>query len=142
MSEELFPKIGARVRALRKELGISQEGLAERAHTSPVYLSRIESGKQKPSVQTLNRLARAMDIPLYAFFMWGAEQKLFQLASKINELAKNNVHMQRQEWQQVLTGIQQAILREIGAELGITSELHSPSTGYSLAAENYKEYTR
>lgn len=128
MSEELFPKIGARVRELRKELGISQEGLAERAHTSPVYLSRIESGKQKPSVQTLNKLARAMDIPLYAFFMWGTEQKLFQLASKINELAENNVRMQRQEWQQILTGIQQAILREIGAELGITSELHSPST--------------
>lgn len=142
MSEELFPKIGARVRELRKELGISQEGLAERAHTSPVYLSRIESGKQKPSVQTLNRLARAMDIPLYAFFMWGAEQKLFQLASKIAELAGNNVRLQKQEWQQVLTGIQQAILREMSAELGITPEWSSSSPGYSIAAENPKEYTR
>lgn len=141
MSNELFSKIGARVRELRKELGISQEGLAERAHTSSVYLSRIESGKQKPSVQTLNRLATAMDIPLYSFFMWGAEQKLYQLASKINALAENNVRVQRQEWQQVLTGIQQAILREMSADLGIASEWSIPH-GYSIAAENSKEYTR
>ena len=77
MSDELFSKIGARVIALRKELGISQEGLAERANTSPVYLSRIESGKQKPSVQTLNRLAKAMDIPLYAFFYMGCRTETF-----------------------------------------------------------------
>ena len=46
----------------RKEKGYSQEKLAEKAGASANYIALIESGKNFPSLQMLNRIAAALDI--------------------------------------------------------------------------------
>ena len=44
---------------LRTKAGLTQEQLAERTHTKQSVVARLESGRSKPSTQTLQRIARA-----------------------------------------------------------------------------------
>ena len=48
------------VRSKRKQVGLSQERLAEKADLSTVFISRIERGKESPSVDNLVRIAKAL----------------------------------------------------------------------------------
>lgn len=52
---------GSRAGQARTEIGISQEELAARCGISRVTLNRIENGKQRASLQTLEALARELD---------------------------------------------------------------------------------
>ena len=52
--------VASRIRALRKAAAFSQEELSERADISPQYLSRLENGRQVPSMSIIVDLARAL----------------------------------------------------------------------------------
>lgn len=60
--------LGGRVRTLRKERGLSQRELAERADLSPNAVSLIERDEISPSVATLQRLAAALNVRMGYFF--------------------------------------------------------------------------
>ena len=60
--------LGARIKELRKRLGISQEELASRAGMHWTYLSDLERGRQTPTVDVVNRVARALGVTLAEFF--------------------------------------------------------------------------
>lgn len=53
---------GARVRAMREALGLSQDALAVRAGVSRPVISRVEAGSQDVPVGTLRLLARALGV--------------------------------------------------------------------------------
>lgn len=53
----------------RGRLGISQQVLAERAELSPGFIGEIESGRKFPSVDNVERLARALEVPPYRLYM-------------------------------------------------------------------------
>ncbi|MGA3168153.1 MAG: helix-turn-helix transcriptional regulator [Terriglobia bacterium] len=61
-------QIGARLRMLRDEKGLSQGDIEERTGLMRCYLSRLENGHTIPSLETLERLAAALDVPLYKIF--------------------------------------------------------------------------
>lgn len=63
--------IGERIRALREKKGLSQGQVEKRSGLLRCYLSRVENGHTVPSIETLERLARALDAPLYEFFYEG-----------------------------------------------------------------------
>ncbi|NJE25518.1 CBS domain-containing protein [Thermococcus sp. MV5] len=48
------------IKKLRKELGITQEELAERAGVTQAYIAKLESGKVDPRLSTFNRILRAL----------------------------------------------------------------------------------
>lgn len=54
--------LGEAVRAERKEAGLSQEKLAEKADLSTVFISRVERGTESPSVDNLVRIAKALGV--------------------------------------------------------------------------------
>lgn len=56
--------IGACIRALREQLGLSQETLASKAAISYQYLSGVETGKENFTIQVLDGLAKALKVPL------------------------------------------------------------------------------
>jgi transcriptional regulator with XRE-family HTH domain len=60
--------IGARLRDLRGRRELSLRQLAKLIGASPSLLSQIENGKVTPSVDTLSLLARALAVPVAAFF--------------------------------------------------------------------------
>jgi transcriptional regulator with XRE-family HTH domain len=64
-SEALF---GQRIRDLRNKEGLSLKRTAELSGLNINTLSLIENGKTSPSVSTLQQLAKALDVPISAFF--------------------------------------------------------------------------
>jgi transcriptional regulator with XRE-family HTH domain len=59
-------KLTMRVRRLRKKRGMSQQGLAQRAGLSREYVARLETGQHNPSLATLQKLAKALGVPVTA----------------------------------------------------------------------------
>ena len=53
-------RFGDEVRRRRLSLGLTQEGLAERARLHPTYVGAIERGERNLSLQNIIRLARAL----------------------------------------------------------------------------------
>jgi XRE family transcriptional regulator, regulator of sulfur utilization len=58
--------VGSRVRALREERGISLSELARRATVGKATLSGLEAGTRNPTLETLQSVAAALDLPLTA----------------------------------------------------------------------------
>jgi transcriptional regulator with XRE-family HTH domain len=54
--------LGARVRTLRRERGLTLKGLGERAGLSHPFLSQVERGLARPSVSSIERIAAALDV--------------------------------------------------------------------------------
>jgi transcriptional regulator with XRE-family HTH domain len=63
--KELF---GARIKELRKNEGVSQERLSEQIGIESKYLSRIEVGKSYPSLETVEKIADALQVEIKELF--------------------------------------------------------------------------
>jgi transcriptional regulator with XRE-family HTH domain len=66
-------RVGHRIKLARRRRGLSQEDLAERVDRSTEAISSIERGRTLPNFVTLERLARALDVPVREFFDIGPE---------------------------------------------------------------------
>ena len=60
--EDLRRAFGQQVKALRREQGLSQEQLAERASLHWTYISEVERGLRAPSLDVVGRLAAGLDV--------------------------------------------------------------------------------
>src|SRR5580704_16895888 len=65
--------IGDRLRALREEKNLSQGDIEKRTGLLRCYISRVENGHTVPAIETLEKVARAMEVPLYQLFYDGEE---------------------------------------------------------------------
>jgi transcriptional regulator with XRE-family HTH domain len=65
--------IGARLRQLRDQKGLSQGDIETSTGLLRCYISRVENGHTVPSLETLERFAAALDVPLYQLFFAGDE---------------------------------------------------------------------
>jgi transcriptional regulator with XRE-family HTH domain len=61
--------IGETIRNFRLEKGMSQGDIEKRTGLLRCYLSRVENGHTIPSLDTLAKIANAMDVPLAQFFV-------------------------------------------------------------------------
>ncbi len=61
-------ELGARVRAERERLGLTQTALAERMETTQPTIARLEAGGVTPSLDTLHRAANALGLELIVDF--------------------------------------------------------------------------
>lgn len=72
-------KIGTSIAKRRKELHLSQEQLAEKADISQTHISKIELGKDNPSLDLLERIATALDCELLIELVpFGAEVPTYE----------------------------------------------------------------
>ena len=65
--------IGDRLRALREEKKLSQGDIEKRSGLLRCYVSRVENGHTVPAIETLEKMARALEVPLYLLFYDGEE---------------------------------------------------------------------
>jgi transcriptional regulator with XRE-family HTH domain len=63
--------IGDRLRDLREEKKLSQGDIEKRTGLLRCYISRVENGHTVPAIETLEKLARALEVPLYQLFYDG-----------------------------------------------------------------------
>jgi transcriptional regulator with XRE-family HTH domain len=63
--------IGERLRELRESKKLSQGDIEKRTGLLRCYISRVENGHTIPNIETLEKCARALEVPLYKLFHEG-----------------------------------------------------------------------
>lgn len=61
-AQSAFPPVPTAIRKFREGLGLSQRQLAERMKVPRTYISKIENGKASPTIESLKRIAAALQI--------------------------------------------------------------------------------
>lgn len=88
-------KFAARLSTLRKAQGMTQVGLAEALHISLEYLSKIERGQRKPSIDLIVAMACYFHVSTDYLLMGkdhemvDSRAKLLDVISQLTEIAKN-----------------------------------------------------
>jgi transcriptional regulator with XRE-family HTH domain len=78
-------KIGTTIRAFRLQKGLSQGDIEKKTGLLRCYLSRVENGHTVPSLDTLSKIARSLDLPITQFFAddaMGRQPNLQQLSDE------------------------------------------------------------
>ena len=65
--------VGERIRQLRESKKMSQGDIEKRTGLLRCYISRVENGHTVPSLETIEKVAAALEIPLYRFFYEGTK---------------------------------------------------------------------
>jgi transcriptional regulator with XRE-family HTH domain len=65
--------IGERLRQLREQKSLSQGDVEKTSGLLRCYISRVEHGHTVPSLETLEKFAAALDVPLYRLFYTGED---------------------------------------------------------------------
>ena len=104
--------IGDQLRALREQQELSQGDIEKRTGLLRCYVSRVENGHTVPSIETLEKWTRALNVPLYQLFyegkdssapqplkieksgLWGSEGKD---ASYLNQLRRTLSHTRERD---------------------------------------------
>lgn len=68
VSISLRRKFGLNVKRLRQAAGLSQEAFADHCGFARSYMSRIERGSANPSLDAVEALATALNVPVSALF--------------------------------------------------------------------------
>ncbi|HQR02854.1 MAG TPA: helix-turn-helix transcriptional regulator [Rhodocyclaceae bacterium] len=80
--------IGARIKELRKQAGLTQEQLAERVGLDSRHLSRLEVGRHFPSLDSLENIAKVLNVPMAEFFAFPGNESPAALRSYLTGFAK------------------------------------------------------
>jgi transcriptional regulator with XRE-family HTH domain len=68
--------IGERIRQLRIQKGLSHDDVEKASGLLGSYISRVEHGRTVPSLETLERFASALEVPLYCLFFSGEDEPI------------------------------------------------------------------
>ena len=82
--------LGARIRELRKRKGISQENLAELVGVEPPSICNIETGRNYPTFQTLEKIVNVLELTFSDVFKFEQHQEASDLLIEIDNLLKQN----------------------------------------------------
>ena len=81
--------IGDRLRELREAKKLSQLDIEKRTGLLRCYISRVENGHTVPAIPTLEKLARALEVPLYQIFYEG--EKPPELPNRLRRNSSNEI---------------------------------------------------
>lgn len=82
--------IGKAIKLCRSQKGLTQKAVAEKAEISIAFLSMIEKGKRDLNFQTLETLAKGLEVPLNILIFMGMDNKEAECmpANLRNQLSK------------------------------------------------------
>jgi transcriptional regulator with XRE-family HTH domain len=102
--------IGDRLRSLREEKNLSQGDIEKRTGLLRCYISRVENGHTVPAIETLEKLARALEVPLYQLFYDGDQPPDLPSRSKRRK-AENSVWGSSGKEARFLSGLRKLLAR-------------------------------
>ena len=74
--------LAERIRQLRESKSLSQGDIEARTGLLRCYISRVENGHTVPAIETIEKISRALEIPMYQLFYEGEEPPKLALPSK------------------------------------------------------------
>jgi transcriptional regulator with XRE-family HTH domain len=99
--------LGQAIKFCRQQRSLTQPGLAKRAGISASYLSVLEKGKRDPSFSMIEKIARALDIPLSLLIFIATDPSEIhglptEITEKLSAVTINLLRVARDENQQSL----------------------------------------
>ena len=96
---DIEKQIGGKITEIRLAQKLTQAQLAEKVDLSVVTISRMERGVSFPSLKTIEKIANALDVPLWEFFCFDEhkpkdadfERELSKLISFLRTLKKQDI---------------------------------------------------
>ena len=86
--DDLTKRLGGRIRKLRKGRGLTQEQLAQEAGISDKYLSEVERGVSKVSVEVLDKVASGLNVELRDLLSIDLDEDRKQMEEYLHKLIK------------------------------------------------------
>lgn len=85
---EIAKTMGQRIRSYRLQSGLSQEKVAELSGCHPTYIGQVERGEKNATLESIEKIATALDIPLSKLFekLGGTVDNSKDIPSKCYEL--------------------------------------------------------
>jgi transcriptional regulator with XRE-family HTH domain len=68
IEQKTIEKLGKTIAKLRKDLDLTQEELAAKIDSSRLYINHIEQGRKSPSLEVIEKLARALKVQVKDLF--------------------------------------------------------------------------
>ncbi len=104
--------IGRRIAESRREVGLTQEQLAERAGISVVHLCNIELGKKTPGLTVLIRIAEALEVAT-DWILRAETPGTYAVANeKIGDLLEDCTSVEMQDFLRILEDVKRAVRRK------------------------------
>jgi transcriptional regulator with XRE-family HTH domain len=80
--------LAERIRQLRQAKNLAQGDIEKRTGLLRCYISRVENGYTDPSIETLEKISRALEVPMYQLFYQAQELPVAQIFS----------HKRKEDW--------------------------------------------
>lgn len=85
--------LGQKIKEKRMELDMSQKTLADLTDLSPGFLSQVERGQTEPSITSLRKISKALNVAIFYFLMNDEEKKAVVRKNERQRLDFHNSHM-------------------------------------------------
>lgn len=89
--------VGQNIQEMRKQLKMTQEQLAELIGIETISLSKIETGKSYPTSENLAKIAAALNVEPYEFFLFEKEKTkdelLEEIQTSVNKIKDDNIKL-------------------------------------------------
>jgi transcriptional regulator with XRE-family HTH domain len=110
---DIIDKLGKKIREVRKQRGLTQAELAEKAGISVNFIGKVERGIHSPSVTTIERIAEALNVKVSALFDFPEEipKKEYEIKELIRVLRDGNSSKIK-----IVTDIAKKIIEELPEE--------------------------
>ncbi|XZM33062.1 helix-turn-helix domain-containing protein [Clostridium perfringens] len=108
-------KLGKNIKSIRQQKSLSREDICKKVNISIHTLAKYEQGQREPNIETLNKIADALEVPYDLLFLENHKQAMKNLAKKWNTMSeeerKEILDTQRKIWEnEKIKSIQDAIL--------------------------------
>ncbi len=99
--------VGQRIRNYRTQLGLSQERLAELSDYHPTYIGQLERGEKNATLESINRVATALNISLSKLFenLGGENNSERNIPLEAYELFLNKSRDEQKQLLKILTDV-------------------------------------
>jgi len=94
--------IGQRIRNYRTQKGLSQEKLAELAGCHPTYIGQLERGEKNATLESVEKIASAMDISLSELFDKLGKSGSNNIAAKCYDLVASKSEAEQKQLYKML----------------------------------------
>jgi len=112
--------IGEHLRAIREQKGFSQGEIEKRTGLLRCYISRVENGHTVPAIETLEKIARALEVPLYQLFYEGTDAPSApKLPTDVPELSKKDARY----WEQLRSLFSRTNPRDLQLLLAVARQM-------------------
>ena len=99
--------MGRRIAKARKDVGLSQASLAEKADISEIHMSNIERGKKNPSADVLCRISEILNISVDVFLLPDIETSKRMLNDELENLLGDLTSYEREKIYSIINNIKQ-----------------------------------